>query len=1062
MSFFKKRIMPFIAYTAINLRQKQKFLLFTFLTLFAITSAFAQEAVTVSGAVRDSAGAAIPQSTVSEKGKKNATTTNAEGKFTLTVTNSRAVLVITSVGYAPMEVTVGNQTNLTISLEQQKVSMEEVVVIGYGTKRKESLTGAISSITAKDMDRVHGGSTVSSGLAGKLPGVTFKMPDGRPGASANIQIRNMGDPLYVIDGIQQDAGQFNNLAPNDIESITILKDASAAIYGVRAANGVVVVTTKQGRRNSGNTININAYTGVQNWSRFTDVLTNSYDYQRYRAEAEVNRYGSTAITQAELDKWKQGTLPGYNKSFDWRDFIIKKNAPLNSVNINFTGGTDKLNYYVSGTRLYQNSVLGREYKFGRTNLQSNITAQIANGLKIGLAINGRIETRDNPGVPGGDDYWLARFAILRNTPLERPYANDNPEYLNDIKHNETNWAYLNYKNAGKFHNDWRVMQTNATIEYQVPFVKGLSVRGLYSYYIADYLFNNHEYTYDTYTFNPSDSSYKRTGGSINPWREREQIKQINISSQLQANYNNSFGRHNVGATLVAERISNQRLRNWIHSVPTTNALPLIYFATTDRYDDSDDRQARIGYIGRLNYNFASKYFLELSARRDASYLFAPDKRVGYFPSVSVGWRLTDEDFMQKLLGGNRILTDFKIRASYGQLGDDGSALGLGAYSYYTGYNYNQGIGILGGVPVIGSRDRGAPTTNISWLVSKITDIGADFVLFKGKITGSFDYFYRKRTGLRGVRTDVLIPVEIGYALPNENLNNDAQYGSEGSLSYNDNFGNVQFQVGGNLSYTRSKFLNSYNPVFFNSWDRYRNSTENRLKRIDWGYIIDGQFQTQEQINNHPVNIDGQGNRTLLPGDLIYRDVNGDNKIDGFDVRPIGYGGGAQPNINFGFNIAVAWKGIEFHADFSGASGYTWFQNWETRWAFQNDGNLNKIFEDRWHRADIYDRNSAWIPGRYPALRYNEGGHSNYNRSSTFWAHNVTYLRARTLELAYSLPASLMAKQKIVKKARFYINAYNLFSIDNVKKFSIDPEVNDDNGLQFPQNKFVNVGVNITL
>lgn len=1054
--------MPCIAYTAINFRQKQKFLFLTILTLFSFITLFAQEGVTVSGIVKDSTGAPIPQTTVAEKGKKNATTTNGEGKFTLTVASSKSILVITSVGFAPVEVLVGDQTNLSISLEQQRVNMEEVVVIGYGTRKRESLTGAISTITAKDMDRVHGGSTVSSGLAGKLPGVTFKMPDGRPGASANIQIRNMGDPLYVIDGIQQDAGQFNNLAPNDIESITILKDASAAIYGVRAANGVVVVTTKQGRRNSGNTININAYAGAQNWSRFTDVLTNSYDYQRYRAEAEVNRYGSTAITQAELDKWKDGTLPGYNKSFDWRNFIIKKNAPLNSVNINFTGGTDKINYYVSGTRLYQNSVLGREYKFGRTNLQSNITAQIANGLKIGLAINGRIETRDNPGVPGGDDYWLARFAILRNTPLERPYANDNPEYLNDIKHNETNWAYLNYKNAGKFHNDWRVLQTNATVEYQLPFIKGLSLRGMYSYYIADYLFNNHEYTYDTYTFKPSDSTYTRTGGSINPWREREQIKQINISSQLQANYNNSFGRHNVGATLVAERISNQRLRNWIHSVPTTNALPLIYFATADQYQDSDDRQARIGYIGRFTYNFASKYFLEVSARRDASYLFAPDKRVGYFPSVSAGWRITDEDFMQKLLGSNRILTDFKIRASYGQLGDDGTALGLGAYSYLAGYNYNQGIGILGGVPVIGSRDRGAPTTNISWLVSKITDIGADFSLFKGKITGSFDYFYRKRTGLRGVRSDVLIPVEIGYALPNENLNSDAQYGSEGALSYNDHFGNVQFQVGGNLSYTRSKNLNSYNPMFFNSWDQYRNSGENRLKRIDWGYIIDGQFQTQEQINNHPVNIDGQGNRTLLPGDLIYRDINGDNKIDGFDVRPIGYGGGAQPNINFGFNVAVAWKGIEFHADFSGASGYTWFQNWETRWAFQNDGNLNKIFEDRWHRADIYDRNSAWIPGRYPALRYNEGGHSNYNRSSTFWAHNVTYLRARTLELAYTLPASIMQKVKVVKKARFYVNAYNLFSIDNVKKFSIDPEVNDDNGLQFPQNKFVNVGVNITL
>jgi hypothetical protein len=257
-------------------------------------------------------------------------------------------------------------------------------------------------------------------------------------------------------------------------------------------------------------------------------------------------------------------------------------------------------------------------------------------------------------------------------------------------------------------------------------------------------------------------------------------------------------------------------------------------------------------------------------------------------------------------------------------------------------------------------------------------------------------------------------------------------------------------------------LDSYKPKFLNSLDQYRNSGENRYKRIDWGYIIDGQFQTQEQINNYKVNIDGQGNKTLLPGDLIYRDVNGDGKIDGYDIRPIGYGGGAQPNINFGLNFAVAWKGIEFHADFSGASGYTWFQNFETRWAFQNDGNLNTMFEDRWHRADIYDLNSAWIPGKYPALRYNQSGHSNYNRTSTYWAHNVTYLRARTLELAYSLPQSILVKTKVLKKARFYVNAYNLFSIDNVHQFNIDPEVNDGNGLQFPQNKFVNVGVNLTL
>jgi TonB-dependent SusC/RagA subfamily outer membrane receptor len=272
---------------------------------------------------------------------------------------------------------------------------------------------------------VHGGSTVSTGLAGKLPGVTFRMPDGRPGASATIQIRNMGTPLYVIDGIQQDEGQFNNLAPNDIESITVLKDASAAIYGVRAANGVVVVTTKRGASGRNN-ISVNAYAGWQDWFRFPDVVKNSGDYLTYVADAQVNSNifngdptKRTNITKDQLDKAKAGTDPAY-RSFDWRKYVLAKPAPQNSVNVNINGGTDKVNYYVSATNLFQNSMLGSEYKFNRTNIQSNVSAKIANGLKVGVDINGRIESRENPGVPGGDDYFLARQAILRNTPLERP------------------------------------------------------------------------------------------------------------------------------------------------------------------------------------------------------------------------------------------------------------------------------------------------------------------------------------------------------------------------------------------------------------------------------------------------------------------------------------------------------------------------------------------------------------------------------------------------------------------------------------------------------------------
>lgn len=1046
-SFLNKSIIPIVFFS---------FLLFS-------SSLFAQEQFQVSGTVVDSVGETLIGVGVKIKGAKVETSTNNKGEFTLAVPDANGTLVLSYIGFKTKEVAISGQSNLSITLEASNANLDEVVVVGYGTRKKETLTGAISTVTAKDIGRVHGGSTVGTALAGKLPGVTFRMPDGRPGASANIQIRNLGNPLYVIDGIQQDAGQFNNLAPNDIESITVLKDASASIYGVRAANGVVVVTTKRGTLNTESTINVDAYTGFQNWSRFVSVLDNSYDYMRYRADAEINRYGSTTITPEELEKYKTGTELGY-QSFDWKDFVIKENAPISSINLNATGGSDNVNYYISGTHLFQNSVLGREFQFQRTNIQSNISAKVASGLKVGVNINGRIESRENPGVPGTDDYWLARFAILRNTPLERPYANDNPNYLNDIKHNETNWAYLNYKNAGRYRDDWRVLQTNFTAEYDIPGVEGLKLSGIYSYYFADRLLNNHEYTYDTYTYNPTDDSYQATGGSTNPWREREQSKVINQSAQLQLNYDRTFGDHTIGATVVAERINNNKLRNWIHAVPSTNVLPLIYFNTADTYEDSDNKEARIGYIGRINYSYANKYLIDLTARRDASYLFPPEHRVGYFPGVSAGWRITQEDFFKNLLGSDRILSDLKFRASYGISGDDRLPNSddpiISPFSFIEGYNYNEGIAILDGQAIVGSRDRGIPITNISWLKSKTFDVGMDFSLFNGKLTGTFDYFNRKRTGLLGARYDILVPSELGYSLPLENVNSDSQYGEEMSLAYNGKAGEWNYTLGGNVSYSRSKNLESYNPVFFNSWDQYRNSQENRFSKTNWGYEVIGQFASMEEINNYPVNIDGKGNSTMLPGDLIYKDINNDGKIDGYDERPIGYGVGTQPNVNFGLNIGIAYKAFDFHADFSGGAGYTWYQNFETKWAFQNDGNLNTIFTDRWHRTDMYDVNSEWIPGKYPANRFNEGGHRNYDNSSTFWAHNVKYLRARTIELGYSLPASLINRVKI-QRARIYVNGYNLFSIDNLKSFGVDPEITEENGLQYPQNKVINFGVNLT-
>jgi TonB-linked SusC/RagA family outer membrane protein len=1018
--------------------------------------------LTVKGQVTDDNNQTLPGVSVLLKGTTIGTATDAEGRFTLSVPDGQenGVLVFSFIGYLSQEMPIGNRTTIDVKLLPDVKSLSEVVVVGYGTQRKETLTGSVATITSKDLERVHA-TTVSATLAGKLPGVSFRMPDGRPGAGATIQIRNMGDPLYVIDGIQKDAGQFNNISPNDIESISVLKDASAAIYGSRAANGVVIVTTKQGKAGTRNTFNIDAYYGVQNWARFPET-TNNYQWQMGLADADMNQFGTTqnhsGLTPAELEKYRQGTEYGY-QSFDWYNFIIKKNSPQTSININTTGGTDKLNYYLSFTRLDQNSVLGREFTFARTNIQANVNAQVSKRLKLGTQINGRIEVRDNPGVPGGDDYWAPRFALFYNRPSERPYANDNPNYINKIRNNETNWGYLNKRFAGYSTDTWRVMQANFTGEYEFP-IKGLTGKALYSYYMADQIHNGHEYTYDAYTYHPDTEEYERTGGSTNPWRERRQRKIFEFVMQGHLNYNNTFGKHTVGATFVAERIERNDINQWVRTNPQINALPLLQYADYVDATDSDVEEARVGYVGRLNYTFADKYLLEVSARRDASWKFAPGKRWGFFPSVSAGWRITEENFFKNL--NLNALSELKLRASYGLLGDDN--IPIGPFDYLVGYNYNSSKAIIDGNTITASRqNRPVPINNVSWFTSKIFDVGLDYTLLNGKISGTIDYFRRRRDGLIQTKQDILVPNELGYSLPPENLRSDSQVGGEVSLAYNGNAGDLTFSVGGNVSYSRRKNLTSYKPelAWGNSLDYYYNSQENRWAGTYWGYEVTGQFQSQDQINDYPVNIDGEGNRTLLPGDLIYKDIDGDGRIGQGDYRPIGYARDQNPTVNYGLNFSFGWKGFDLRADFSGGTMYSYNQGWEMRWPYQNGGALLKQFyEDRWHREDLFNPDSPWVPGTYPALRFNKGDHSNYNRSSTFWLTNVRYLRMRTLELGYNLPKSLVDKLKM-QRARVYINTYNLFSIDNLSDIGVEPEILDENGLQYPQNRLINVGVNLS-
>lgn len=1007
----------------------------------------------ITGTVTDKTGQPLPGVTVLVKGTTTGTITNMDGKFTLNNVSANATLIFSFVGMRNIEVPVGSQTVINVSMVEETIGLEEVVAVGYGVQRKETLTGAISNVASADIQRSQA-TTTSGAIVGKIAGVNSRQADGRPGNSTSIQIRNMGTPLYVIDGVQKDEGQFNNLDFNDIESISILKDASAAIYGVRAANGVVVVTTKKGRLGYQNTVNVNAYYGWQEMFRYPRPADISTYISSYIQSDAITRNPSPRYSMDDLKKWQQGTEKGY-RPFDWYDYILIT-APQNYVGVNTTGGSERINYYLAISNLAQEAAILNYGGFYRTNVQFNLDAKITDKLKIGGSMNGRIESRKHPGVPGGDDTWQALFAVYRNLPTARPFANDNPLYPTKTSAlNETNFGMLNYDLSGNYEETWKVMQLNYNMEYEI--MDGLTAKGVFGYYLANKWMDNHEYTYKLYGYDEETDTYPVIFSMDNPWRERD-IRQVEeIMTQAQLNYDKRFGEHSVTAVAAAETYLRHTPGFWIHSRPNSNSLALFDYQSMDTFnDDGKNTQARIGYVGRLNYNYAQKYLFDFSARYDGSWKFPPNDRWGFFPSASVGWRVSQEDFWSSSRLGN-VVSDFKIRGSYGLLGDD-NVSGYNAFDYMSGYNYRNGGAVLDNKYYIGAQPRGLPVTSLSWITAKILDIGIDFGLFDNKLAGSLDYFRRQRDGLPAARYDVLIPAEVGFSLPNENLNSDVHQGMDGFLKWSDNIQDFNYSIGGNFSYARMYDWQQYKPRFGNSWNVYRNSINERFAYVNWGYEAIGQFQNWQEIANYPIDNDGQGNRTLRPGDVKYKDVNGDGMINGMDQRPIGYRQGSTPIFNFGINLNMSWKNFDLAVDFTGASGYTFEQNWESKNPFHDGGNNPQFYmENQWRLSDPTDPNSELIPGKYPTLIVGNGGHSNY-WNSTFWKYNGRYVKLRNLEIGYTLPKGIIQRAGM-SRARIYAMGQNLFAIDNLD--GIDPEITSASGVQYPTNRVLSVGVNVT-
>lgn len=679
--------------------------------------AFAQNQI--KGHVADAAGEPIIGANVTVKGTTTGTITDIDGNFTLEVGSTDGTLVVSFIGYKSVEAKMNGTSPINVILQEDTETLDEVVVVGYGTQNRKSLTGAISDVKSESLTRSVS-TTTAGALTGKIAGISTRAKDARPGKGINLEIRNMGTPLFVIDGIPYGGNTssdwlvnsevsgndvFNSLNIEDIESITVLKDASAAIYGLRASNGVVLVTTKKGKKNEKVSINVNGYYGWQNLTRFPE-LANAEQYTRGLAEAAQNRGEdpNSVYTKEELAKWAAGTEKGY-KSYDYYDMIMRKNVPQYHINASVTGGSERTNYYLSIAHTNQEAMMP-DFNYQRTNFQLNLDTKITNRFTIGAQVSGRYEKTNDVGLPGGDGYYSSILAIFRMRPIDSPYANDNPNYIRNID------SYRNGYNPAAFRRDiagykdsmTRYANINAYAQYDFGF--GLTAKATFSYGYTNSRFDGYQYAYQIYTYDEASDTYNGTN-AVGRWRLQIDRSVPTRYMQLQLNYNKQIKNHNISAVLGYEASDYDWSKKTYGTEPSTDYLPLLQMDEINSFGDEWSYEARAGWLARVNYDYAHKYLIELLARYDGSYLYAPSKRWGFFPGVSVGWRISEEKFFSPL---KSVVDDLKIRASIGQTGTES---GVSMFGYMSGYNWNQGSAVLDGEYVTGLNQRGLPVTNLS-------------------------------------------------------------------------------------------------------------------------------------------------------------------------------------------------------------------------------------------------------------------------------------------------------------------------------------------------------------
>ncbi|WP_129714348.1 TonB-dependent receptor [Pedobacter sp. SYP-B3415] len=1015
-----------------------------------LAAAAIRQDIIIRGVIRDEAGEALPGAGIRVKGSTISATADAKGNFTIAVPNESAVLVFSYVGYDSQEVVAGTQKNLTITLkETQGTDLDEVAIVAFGTQKKESLVGAQSTVKAAELKQPV--ANISSMLAGRISGVIGVNRTGEPGSSnADIWIRgisaiggNSSSPLVIIDGVPN--RDLNSLNTYDIESFTILKDAAAtAVYGIRGANGVILVTTKAGKEGKPQ-INVDYFQGL---TRFTKLptLIDGIEYMNLANEAtrtESVRSGNPytpRYTQDYINKTASGEDIYLYPNVDWQDAIFDDFGQNRTATANLSGGVEKAKYYVSLGYYDETGLLTRDksqsynnkQQFQRFNVSTNLDWDVTGTTKLSLGVKGILNQGNNPGLENTQGIYNQVFQI---TPVSYPMLYSNGTVPGISAQSGQRNPYAEVTRRGYRTNYTNQVYSNLRITQDLKdLTPGLSLTGMFSFDAQNNNSVNRNKQESTFRINMttpfnSDGSYRYDrvlAGQNFLGYSSANSGDKKLYGEVGLTYKRTFGKHDVSGLALYNQSDN--LNPFVGSF--TLSIPY-----------------RLqGLAARATYSYDNKYYVEFNGGYNGSENFAPDKRYGFFPAIGVGYIVSNEEFFKPI---SNVVQYLKVRYSDGIVGSGGSTNGYvnnddQRFYYLTkvgtqfngsavpGYSFGLGRNGFTGMNVT------AYGVDVTWAESRKKDLGVEFRTLKNNLYVIVDLFKEDRTGQflqRGV-----VPGYIGLvSSPYGNLGETTNKGIDATLEYTANFGqNVNLSLRANYTYNQAKIIeNDQAPTRYPWMDR-RGTTP--LARF--GYIAEGLFTSEAEIAASPTQFG-----KLLPGDIKYRDLNGDNRIDAFDQAEIGRGDVPSSIYGFGFNLRV--KQFDFGAFFQGQGNADVILTGDAIQPFTasaGSSNLHSVVTDRWTVEN--PRQDAMFP------RLSYGANSNNFQQSSWWLRDISYLRLKNAQVGYTFKNGIPTVG--LKSLRLYAQAYNVFTISKFKLW--DPETASGNGTRYPLTSSYSLGL----